>query len=220
MRIGGGALPSPSNVKESRSFSTTSRNTPLAGKSWPLNGGTFGPFMTIRSKPPGRRSISQTGAVKSFGGNHWAICFGSVHALYTSSRGALNTRVVVKVRSAGAATELLLSLTAILPLVLSLQLLQIALQAIEALLPETPVALHPVVDVLERTRVEPAGPPLGLATARDQPGVLEDLKVFRDGRKGHVERLGDLGHRGLTFREAREDGAPRRIGERGECRAE
>jgi len=52
-------------------------------------------------------------------------------------------------------------------LVLALQLLEIAVQPFEALLPVAPVVLDPVGDVLERIRLEPAGPPLRLAAALD-----------------------------------------------------
>src|SRR5205809_6972106 len=49
--------------------------------------------MTMRYVPPGRTSISQTGTVKVCGPHHSDICFGSVHALNTSVRGALMMRV-------------------------------------------------------------------------------------------------------------------------------
>ena len=44
--------------------------------------------MWMRSAPPTRGSISQTGLVKPLGPHHCAKCFGSVHASNTSARGA------------------------------------------------------------------------------------------------------------------------------------
>src|SRR5262249_31491459 len=52
--------------------------------------------------------------------------------------------------------------------------------------------------------------------ARDQAGLLQHLKVARDGRLGHRERRGELHHRSLAAGEAREDRPARRIGESGE----
>src|SRR6266850_3687694 len=42
---------------------------------------------------------------------------------------------------------------------------QILFQAIESLLPQTAIVRHPVGDLLERTRLQPAWPPLRLAAA-------------------------------------------------------
>src|ERR1700688_4368084 len=56
----------------------------------------------MRSAPPTRASISQTGLVKPFGPHHCASCLASVHALNTSARGASKTRVILISRSASA----------------------------------------------------------------------------------------------------------------------
>src|ERR1700732_1343833 len=90
-------------VKTRREGGTISRKTPFIGYSAPS-----GARMTILSAPPGLRSISQTGLVKVFGPHHFASCFGSVHALNTSSRGALKTRVMVSSRSANVFLSALL----------------------------------------------------------------------------------------------------------------
>src|SRR5438093_4451762 len=174
--------------------------------------------MSMRREPPGRTSSWQTGAVKCSGGNHSANCRGSVHAWYTSSRGASNTRVVVSVRSAGGVTVLLVPL--FMRLVLPLQLSQVVFQAIEALLPELAVTLHPVGGFLETLRPEPARPPLRVATPRDEAGTLQHLQVLGDGWKRHVERLRELRDRGLALREAGEDRPPRRISESPKCDAQ
>src|SRR5262245_50120605 len=101
-------------------------------------------------------------------------------------------------------------------LLLRLQLLQILLQAIEARLPEPAIMREPIGGVAHWRGVEPARPPLRLAPPRDQAGAFEHLEVLGDAGKTHVERLGELGHRGLAKRKPRQDGAPGRIGERRE----
>ncbi len=106
------------------------------------------------------------------------------------------------------------------PFLLRLQLAQIVVQAIQALLPEAAIMLEPPSGILERARFEPARAPLRLAPARDQTGALEYLEMLGDGRKAHLERLGQLRHRRLARGEAGENRAPGGIGERGEGSAE
>src|SRR6266571_3446330 len=55
--------------------------------------------MMNRHAPPGLTSISWIVVVKPVGPHHWAICRGSVHALNTSSLGALKTRLMTISRS-------------------------------------------------------------------------------------------------------------------------
>src|SRR5690606_10072016 len=87
----------------------------------------------------------------------------------------------------------------------ALQLLQIHVEAVEALLEELPVVLEPIGHLAQRARLEPAGPPLRLAPAHDQPGMLQDLQVLGHGRQADVEGRGELGHGRLASCEARED---------------
>src|SRR3982074_1047404 len=56
--------------------------------------------MTIMLAPPGRTSVSALCLVQGLGANHCLISSGSVHALYTFSRGALMMRVSTSSRSA------------------------------------------------------------------------------------------------------------------------
>src|SRR2546426_2328310 len=172
--------------------------------------------MQKRKAPPGRTSIAQDGVVNPCGPHQRTRRSGSVQALKTRERGASNTRVMTSSRSAGV--------VALLPAAMSppfrLQLAQIALQAIEALLPETAIVLQPVGGLLERSRLEPAGPPLRLATARDQTGALQYLEVLGDGGKAHLEGLGQVRDRRLAPGETSQDRAPGGIGEGREGRAE
>ncbi len=101
-----------------------------------------------------------------------------------------------------------------------LQYAQITVETLEALLPEAAIALRPVGDLLERTRLEPAGPPLRLATACDKAGALQHLEVLGDGGKAHLEGRGQFRDRGLARGQASQDRAPGGIGEGGEGGAE
>src|SRR6266508_924462 len=105
-------------------------------------------------------------------------------------------------------------------LLLRLQLVQIIVQAIEALVPKAAITFEPVVNVLQRVGLDPAGPPLRLAAACDEAGALQHLEMLGDGGKAHLKRLCELGHRGFAQREPRQDGAARRIGEGRESGAE
>src|SRR5882724_341084 len=161
--------------------------------------------MQKRTAPPGLRSIVQKGVVKPCGPHQRTSRSGSVHALKTSARGASNTRVMTSSRCAVSPAALLLvtvscavmSLAVMSPPV-RLLLAQIVLQAIQVLLPETAIVLEPIGGVLERTRLQLAGPPLRLATAGDQPGALQHLQVLGDGGKAHREGLRQLRDRRLA----------------------
>src|SRR3954468_20368399 len=97
-----------------------------------------------------------------------------------------------------------------------LDLSQVAVETIEASLPELAVQLEPLRHVLQRPRLEPARTPLRRAAARDQACPLEHLQVLRHGGQAHREGLGQLRHGRLTAREAREDLPPRRVCQGGE----
>ena len=49
-----------------------------------------------------------------------------------------------------------------------------------------------------KTRLNPARPPLGLASARNEARALEHAQVLRDGGHAHLERLGELGDRAFA----------------------
>src|SRR3979409_2478661 len=72
--------------------------------------------------------------------------------------------------------------------VLPLQFAEMVVQTIEAQLPELAVAPHPVGGLLEALCLQSARSPLRVATAGDKAGALENLQVFRDRGKGHIER--------------------------------
>src|SRR5258706_11344002 len=126
----------------------------------------------------------------------------SVRTLQTSATGASKVRSTTSGSCfvAGllfAAISFLLALN-FLNLVFALQLLEVAVEPVEAPLPVAPVDLDPVGDVLQRVGLQPAGTPLRLAAALDQTRALEHLQVLGHRRKADVERLGQLGHPALA----------------------
>src|SRR6185312_12276689 len=126
-----------------------------------------GARVTMRNVPPGRASSRQDSVVNPCGPHHCAACSGRVHALKTSSRGASSKRVTTSSRLAPGAMVSVVVATFHL---LVLKFLQIAVQAIQALLPEPAVVLQPLGSVLQRFPLQPAGPPLRAASAADQAG--------------------------------------------------
>src|SRR6266508_5203216 len=102
-------------------------------------------------------------------------------------------------RSDGVVTLSSLPLPSIALLLSScLELVQVLVQPLVALLPELPVRLGPLRDFPERSRLEPGRPPLPFSAPRDQPGSLQDLQVLRDRRQAHLERLRQRGDGSLT----------------------
>src|SRR5918995_7039490 len=98
--------------------------------------------MQHRQAPPGWWAPSQWVIVKPRGADHRTRCSRSVHALKTRLKGASKMRVMTSSRSAVPAAAL--AFFAAMSLPLHLQLAQIILQAIEALLPEPAIVLQPV----------------------------------------------------------------------------
>src|SRR5580658_9245509 len=123
--------------------------------------------------PPGRTFISMFWVVKPTGPHHWTTCFGSVHILKTSFGGASKSRVKSSSRSEGMVSVTLFFSG--ISFLRCLDFLEVIVEAIEALLPELAIALEPMGGLLERLGLEPAGPPLGVAAAGDQTGMLQDF---------------------------------------------
>src|SRR5207248_676935 len=123
----------------------------------------------------GRRSMVQPTQVNPAGPHQCIRRSDSVNALNTSSRGASKMRLITRPSSAALLSVIRLPLVA--------HLVQVAVQAVEALAPAAAIGPHPVCDVLERRRLQPAGPPLRLAPLGDQPGPLQHLEVLGDSRQ-------------------------------------
>src|SRR6516162_3977101 len=223
------ALPSGASarvVKTSRSGGDTSRTVPPIGMSM-SNGVPLGPCIVTKISPPGRASMRACGLVKPCGPHQRCRCLASVSAWKTSARGALNVRVTVNsfssdgVGAGGASTRFLGAGISALPwfasdmalLLLSLEFLQEHIEALEPRFPELAVVLEIVRDVPERRGLERARAVLLVAMLRNEAGVAQDLQVPADGRQAHLERRRELVHGGGAVGEAREDAAPRGIGE-------
>ena len=82
--------------------------------------------------------------------------------------------------------------------------------------PEVPVAFGPVGDLFERAGLDPAGPPLGFAAARDEPARSSTRRCFDTAgmlmSKGSASSVTEHSPGGQTG----EDGPAGRVGEGGE----
>ena len=96
----------------------------------------------------------------------------------------------------------------------ALQFLQKTIEALEVRVPDGPILLEPGVGFAKRLPVEPPGPPLGILSNGDEPRPLENFQVFGDRGLADREWFRELRDRCLAAREASQNGAPRRIGER------
>src|ERR671915_914545 len=112
------------------------------------------------------------------------MCSHELCASNTSSRGASKTRVMTISRSEGVVTSsVFLPRAPIAPLLCSsLEFLQVLVQPVVALFPETPVWLGPLGDLLERARLEAGPPPPPPPAAGYEPRTLQDLQVLRHPR--------------------------------------
>src|SRR5215467_3944441 len=187
----------------SRSFSMTSRYSPV-------NHIRIGPFgvctsMHTRRVPPTCTSIFATGMVAPSG---------SVHICQTSVNGASTMRSIT---TASAAP---LSVIALACLSSWLKLSEVVVHQVEAGLPDGPVPFGPSRDLRKWCCVQGTRSVLGSLTPHHQPGLFQHLDVLRDGRKRHLERLGELVHRRCACCETGEDRSPRRIGQGRESLAE
>src|SRR5437763_15291964 len=133
--------------------------------------------------------MSQEIVVKPCGPHHCAACSASVQAANTTSRGASKTRVTVSSCPDALLAPSSLARIPFSPRSPRLDPGQIFVQAVEAFLPEAAVILDPIGGIPERRRFEPARPPLRLAPARNEAGMLQHLQMLRDGRQAHRERL-------------------------------
>src|SRR5215831_599402 len=174
--------------------------------------------------PPGRGSSSQSTTSAPCGPNQRSKCSAFVQTSKTSERGASNTRWMT---SSPAEMSLSLLLRAGIPLLLSgrfpalrLELAQVHVESIEALLPEAAVFGGPLRDLSQRGRVQLARAPLRLPGAGDETGALEDPEMLRDGRAADRERSRELRDGGGSPGEPRQDRSPGGVGERSEGRAQ
>ena len=88
---------------------------------------------------------------------------------------------------------------------------------IEAVVPETLVAIEPVVGFVHGLGAQPAGDGAAALAARDQPGIRQNVEMLHHRRQRHREWLGQRADRETVgFAQASQQRPPRRVGERGE----
>src|SRR5215470_11612760 len=151
-----------------------------------------------------RKSISTSGQVKFAGPIQRFMCSGLDQSAKTSEAGASKVRVM---RSSSWPVWHSLAL------LLGFKIREICVHLVETFGPEAAIARQPVVDGLERSRLQPTGPPLRLAPARDEARDLQHLQMPRHRRQADVEGLRDLVHSRLPPGKPRQDRPPRRIRE-------
>src|SRR6516162_3142447 len=191
----------------------------MTSRYWPVNHIRIGPFGVCTSMhnwrvPPTRTSIFATGIAAPPGPYQALKCSGSVHICQTSASGASTMRSITTA-SAEPLSVIALACPSSWP-----KLFEVVVHPVEASLPDGPVAFSPGRDLLKWRRVQGARPVLGSLTPHHQPGPFQHRDVFRDRRKRHLERLGELVDGRPAFCETGKDRSPRRVGQGGEGLAE
>jgi hypothetical protein len=91
--------------------------------------------------------------------------------------------------------------------------LKVPLEAVESLIPESPVGLDPCIDLAKRLRPQPVEASLGIDADVDESRVAEHAEVLRDGRLAHRQPVHELAHGSLSVAQQVEDAAAVRFGE-------
>jgi hypothetical protein len=91
--------------------------------------------------------------------------------------------------------------------------LKVALQSVEAFVPQSPVRLDPGVDLAKSLRPQPVDASLGIDPDIDEAGVAEHAEVLRDGRLAHRKPIHELAHWPFAVAQQVEDAAAIRFGE-------
>src|SRR5215469_3755483 len=167
--------------------------------------------MVAAKLPPTRSSPLCSVKLNPRGQDHCASSCGSVQARNTSSRGASKVRRMMSSRSALVLSRTLASIS----FLLSLQLAKVAVEAAEAPFPVAAIALGPARHLAQGFRLQTTRPGWAAPAAAHEARALEHLEVLGDRRLAHGERARQLHHARLARGEPGEDGAARRIGERG-----
>jgi hypothetical protein len=100
-------------------------------------------------------------------------------------------------------------------LLLSLQFVQIQFQAIQALLPEPAIFVHPIGGSLQRSSFKSARALLRPADACDQAGAFEDFEMLGNRRQRKRIRLCKFVNRFLTTGQLRQNSPSGGVSQRG-----
>src|SRR5258705_13322157 len=103
-----------------------------------------------------------------------------IQSLRAAHRGPECSTVRLRRAGFGAALLFLAAMLLFLPL----QLFQVGIQLVQALFPETAVVLHPVGDLSQPSRLEPAGPPPFAAAPGEQACAFQHLPMPGPGGEG------------------------------------
>jgi hypothetical protein len=88
-----------------------------------------------------------------------------------------------------------------------------AIQGVEALLPERPIAVDPGSGLLERFRLQPATPLAPFLPRLHDSRSFQRGDVLQERGQGHGERTGEGRDGLLSERKPRQDGPPRGVGQ-------
>jgi hypothetical protein len=100
------------------------------------------------------------------------------------------------------------------------QLSQVVVEPVHAVLPRATILIQPLGDFLQRGAVEMTRPPLRDARAADQAGSFQHLEMFRHRGRRDRKRFRELFDGEVSLRKARQDSAPRGIGESSKCQTQ
>src|SRR4051812_11560478 len=157
-------------------------------------------------------SHSSDSTLNPSGPNHCTICFGSVHAWKTRSRGAAITRLSTISRSSAQVRRG----SALMVVTFCLCRCEESFQTVEARLQGGAGVVEPAGGFGETLDIQPAWTLLPVASARDKAGALQHLQMLRHGRQAHREGYGDLLHGQIAVRrQAAQDSQPGRVAKRG-----
>ncbi len=176
--------------------------------------------MRIRNEPPTRGSSCASAERVSPGHIQWRMLSGSIQAANTSSREAgISLRITSVSWLSGVACGMRFSRFGIKAEIAAGLLFagqEVALQGIQADLPEVPVMLEPGRRLLQRFGFQRAMVLAAEHLPPHEPGPLEHHEVLRDRVQRHRKGFGDLADGGRPAGERRQNGPPRWIGDRGE----
>src|ERR687894_412370 len=170
--------------------------------------------ITHLQAPPTRRPISATVVSPRSPPHQRSTSSGSVHAFHTRCRGASNSRVMRICSSVGSVTVAFPLPVTPTSFLLPLEVLEHRVHPVEPLRPYALVAPHPIVDGLERPRVQPVHPPPPLPARLNRPHLAEHPQVLGHQRLGHPRPAHQVTHGPLAGGEEVQDLPPPGLGHR------
>src|SRR6476469_2014172 len=162
--------------------------------------------------PPTRRSISASVTSPLFACHQRLTNSGVVHARYTKCFGASHSRVIRICVSVGRVTVAVPLLVTAISFLLLFEFLEHDIELVEPLRPQALVALHPVVDRLERRPVQPVEPLPAVLTNLHGSDFAKYSEVLGHLWLGEPELPHEVVHRPFPAREDVENQPPPGLG--------